>query len=537
MRLEYLFVLLLLPLSLPAQVKLARDLRLGHSTGDADVLVRFRQPLTHGELPALRHCGGKERARFHASRLIAATVPASQLVELSNQPGVDYIAPNRTVRASLDTARAATGAQWVAASGFTGAGIGVAVIDSGYGEHPDLPRSTVVYSESFGLASARDEYGHGTAVMGVLASQGATSGGRFRGLAPGVKIVNLRVLDHNGEGSDAAVIAAIERAIQLKAKYNIRVINLSFGRPVAESYTTDPLGAAVEAAWKAGIVVVAAAGNGGRHNALGVMGYGTIQSPGNHPLAITVGALKTLGTPLREDDIIASYSAKGPTAVDHVLKPDLVAPGNWIVSLKGTAPLTLERLFPRNVVPPAHLQLSGSSLAAPMVSAAVALLLEHNPALSPDLLKARLMKTAWKSFPPEVTAVDPLTGAEYRSRHDAFTVGAGALDIHAALNSADMAVGTAASPIAFYDSTTDSVRLRFPYQPAWGGNTVWTAGAIGGPSVVWGNNVVAGSNALWGSNVVWGVSSMRGFALLWASQPSPAPSPAVASSVLGAGER
>src|SRR6202040_1729999 len=117
------------------------------------------------------------------------------------------------------------------------------------------------------------------------------------------------------------------QAVQLKSKYNIRVINLSLGRPIWESCTKDPLCQAVEAAWANGIVVVTAAGNLGRN------GYATVLSPGNSPHAITVGAMKTMNTFARTDDLIASYSSKGPTYIDLTVKPDVVAPGNVITSL------------------------------------------------------------------------------------------------------------------------------------------------------------------------------------------------------------
>src|SRR5205814_685202 len=126
--------------------------------------------------------------------------------------------------------------------------------------------------------------------------------------------------------------AAIQTAISLKSTYNIRVINLSLGRQVYESYTVDPLCQAVEAAWNAGIVVLAAAGHQGRNGSAGTAGYGTIAAPGNDPYVITVGVMKTANTPTRIDDTIASYSSKGPTAYDYVVKPDIVAPGNQVVS-------------------------------------------------------------------------------------------------------------------------------------------------------------------------------------------------------------
>src|SRR5207253_5239421 len=132
----------------------------------------------------------------------------------------------------------------------------------------------------------------------------------IRGVAPYAKIVNLRVLNVNGVGTDSAVIQVIYCAIRLKAKYNIRVMNLSLGRRVFESYTQDPLCQAVEAAWNAGIVVVVAAGNDGRDNSFGNNGYGTINAPGNDPYVITVGAMNTMGTPDRSDDVMTTYSSK-----------------------------------------------------------------------------------------------------------------------------------------------------------------------------------------------------------------------------------
>src|SRR6266446_960172 len=181
-------------------------------------------------------------------------------------------------------------------------------------------------------------FGHGTHVAGLIGGAGVSSGlangyqAVYAGTAPNVNLVNLRVLDQYGFGTDSQVIAAIQQAIALQSIYNIRVINMSLGRPVFESYTLDPVDQAVEAAWKAGIVVVVAAGNNGRYAATN--GYATIGAPGNDPAVITVGATLTLGTATRVDDTIASYSSKGPTAIDHIVKPDLVAPGNRLVSLR-----------------------------------------------------------------------------------------------------------------------------------------------------------------------------------------------------------
>src|SRR5439155_15694982 len=325
------------------------------------------------------------------------SVRARDLTVIADDADVEFVWPDRIVRSSSfsgspDYAWIATGAKTANTNfGLDGAGIGVAILDSGVAEHPDL-NSKVRYAANFVPAETdtRDGYGHGTHVAGIIAGNGRASsafGDTYiaRGIAPGANLIVFRVLDSAGVGSDSAVIRAIEQAIDLKDRYNIRVMNLSIGRPVAESYRTDPLCRAIENAWRAGIVVVTAAGNEGRNNEFGTDGYGTITAPGNDTLVITVGAMNTVGTETRSDDKIASYSSKGPTSVDHVVKPDLVAPGNQIISLSAKASL-LERTYPENLVPmslinPAgsggsseYIQLSGTSMAAPMVCGVVALL-------------------------------------------------------------------------------------------------------------------------------------------------------------------
>ena len=189
---------------------------------------------------------------------IVAQLDGNAIQSLSNQSNVVYISTDRPLTPSLSSAAVAVNAPFAWQSNFTGAGIGVALIDSGVSNHPDLnlgilPLSRVVYQQSFvpGNSSANDQYGHGTHVAGLIAGDGLDSTGplytkTFKGIAPGASIINLRVLDANGAGTDSLVIAAINQAIAMKSRYNIRVINLSLGRAVYESYTLDPLCQAVE---------------------------------------------------------------------------------------------------------------------------------------------------------------------------------------------------------------------------------------------------------------------------------------------------
>lgn len=473
--------------------------------------------------PALNLLGGTVTTVFSLINSVAATVSAGNVVGLSNQSGVRYISLNRAVGATLDYSANGVNAPVAWSSGWDGTGIGVAVIDSGIYNHPDLlaartGQSRVVYRQSFAGGIQNDDFGHGTHVAGIIAGTGSVSNvpgtsHLLRGIAPNANLLDLRVLDQNGSSNDSAVIAAIQTAVQMKYRYNVRVINLSLGRPIYESCTLDPLCEAAEAAWSEGMVVVAAAGNLGRN------GYATVLSPGNSPHAITVGAMKTEGTDSRGDDLIASYSSKGPTYIDGTVKPDIVAPGNLVVSLLAPGS-TLANTYPEDIVGPSYysataagpaeyLRLSGTSMATPVVSGAVALMLQKDPTLTPDTVKARLMKTAGKAFPVSSTATDPVTGQSYLSYYDLFTVGAGYVDIAAALADYEETFLSSVSPSASYNAATGQGRLVVPLMSNWQWLPQWF------PAQVWGNTVLPSGNAIWNSSYAWGSSGDWGSSISW----------------------
>lgn len=498
--------------------------------------------------------GGKLLSQIPIVNGVVALLDGNAIVTLSNQSDVVYISKDRNIGPYLNNATGAVNASAAWKSGYTGAGIGVALIDSGVNSHPDLfttgllPFSRVVYNQNFvaGSSSAADQYGHGTHIAGLIAGDGQSSQGyiyskTFTGLAPKANIINLRVLDGNGASTDSVVISAIDRAISLKSAYNIRVINLSLGRAVFESYKLDPLCQAVEKAWKSGIVVVVAAGNYGRYQA--TSGYSTITAPGNDPYVITVGAMKPMGTPDRSDDLIASYSSKGPTLVDHIVKPDIVAPGNLLVSTE-TTNTTLYNTETSNLVPysyyiyggsssPSRLyfSLSGTSMATGVVSGVVADLLQAHPQLTPDQVKARLMKSAYKTFPKTSSVYDPTTGITYTDQYDIFTVGAGYVDVAAALANTDLATGSAMSPTAVYNSNSGNVYLTSDPSSIWGTSYTWSGPAVwgsnqfvGSSTVMWGattnpggSTVMWGATDLWGSTVMWGAKTSSGFASIWSN--------------------
>jgi serine protease AprX len=558
-------ILLLMVLATPLAMfadnsKISPDLQTSTSTAKVQVVIQYAPgaQISCSGLLGLVDCllndvvklGGTILGQLPIVNGLVASLDHNGIVALSNQSNVAYISKDRPLAPFFDNAAPAVNAQAAWNSNFTGSGIGVALIDSGVNAHPDLltgflPFSRVVYNQSFvaGDTSTADAYGHGTHIAGLIAGNGLSSTGplfsqTFKGIAPGVNIVNLRVLDANGSGTDSQVIAAISQAISLKSRYNIRVINLSLGRGVFESYKLDPLCQAVEKAWKSGIVVVVAAGNNGRY--LPTLGYSTVTSPGNDPYALTVGAMKPMGTPERGDDLIASYSSKGPTLLDHVVKPDLVAPGNLLVSTE-TSNTTLYNTETNNRVPysayiyggpssasKSYFELSGTSMATGVVSGMVADLLQARSLMTPDQVKARLMKTASKTFPATSSVYDAPSGITYTSQYDIFTVGAGYADLAAALASTELSSGTAMSPTAVYNSNTGNVTLTSGASAVWGSSQAWSGPAVwgntqfvGGSAIMWGANSTSGSAIMWGatdlsgSAIMWGASNSSGFSAIW----------------------
>ncbi len=519
--------------------KLSADLPgRGDGSGMVTVIVQHRQMPTDAHLKTMQGRGATIRSKFPTIRAVTMRVPASMLAELAKDPNVAYITPDRQVRttANPETEEFATAVEAdVAASQYAldGTGVGVAVIDSGISCYSDLRNAIgvyrVVYSQSFlaGNSRTQDWYGHGTFVAGLVGGTGASSGTAngypavYAGMAPNVNLIDLRVLDALGLGTDSGVIAAIQEAITLKSTYNIRVINMSLGRPIFESYTLDPVDQAVEAAWKAGIVVVVAAGNDGRYAPTD--GFGTIGVPANDPAVITVGATLTMGTATRVDDKIASYSSKGPTAIDHLVKPDLVAPGNHLVSIRDGGS-TLDTIYPQFEVfssngTSKYFVLSGTSMATPIVSGAVALMLQQTPSLTPDQVKARLMKTAWKGFGQFTQSTADSTGIVYSNEDDIFTYGAGYLDIDAALGNTDLATGVALSPTAVFNAKNDTVTIvnTTPDSVFAGSSVVWGAkSVVWGDSVVWGADQILSDSVVWGAaSVVWGSTAVAGDSVVW----------------------
>ena len=399
--------LLTAPTSGQKQVTLSNDL-LAHHPGSHlhHVIVQADS----GALDRLRGRGlGAFRRRLTQS--VAMDVSDEQLDALSRDPSVVHISGDIPVHADSAITNDVTGATTVwqgtrrllsSTPGYTGAGIVVAVVDSGIASHKALTGHVLAHvnlvSTEPGVTG--DPYGHGTHIAAVIA--GSTSAASRvtdefdGGSAPGAQLVDVRVLGHDGSGYTSDVIAGIDWVIAHRAQYGIRIMNLSLGHPVTEPSTTDPLCQAVARAVDAGITVVAAAGNYGV-TASGAPVLGGITSPGNSPYAITVGAIDANGTVDTRDDTVAPYSSRGPAEYEMVVKPDVVAPGTRIVSAEAAGSY-LSTTYPRFHIAGsgtnAYMRLSGTSMSTAVVSGGVALLLDAYPTLSPAQIKIALQMGA-----------------------------------------------------------------------------------------------------------------------------------------------
>jgi serine protease AprX len=471
-----------------ASSKLDRELRqraqapLGHSR----VIVRVL-PGTDAE-PSIRRVHGTLGRRLLSVGGLVADIPDTALTTLARVPGVSAISLDRRIQGTLERTGATVGATYVHDSlGLDGTGVGVAIIDSGVANwHDDLAADRVTRFVDFVdfQPAAYDDYGHGTHVAGIIAGSGYDSAGRRRGIAPGATLLVEKVLDGAGQGYISNVISAIDYAIASKDALRLRVINLSVAAGVYESYMTDPLTLAAKRAVDAGLVVVSAAGNLGR-NALGEPQGGGIGAPGNAPWVITVGASSHMGTVDRSDDIVATFSSRGPTAIDRQAKPDLVAPGVGIESLAeagstlyNTKPLMRLWGTVQTATEP-YISLSGTSMASPVVSGTIALMLQANPSLTPNQVKAVLEFTA--------------------ETHVAYTdlvQGAGFLNARGAV---ELAEKLANGPAAFDADTPQDDPTP------WGRHVIWGNERVGGHALA---AVGLGTNIAWGATSIPGTSDV-----------------------------
>lgn len=518
------------------------------------LIVNSERLSHHPNLHAiLASYGAKLKKLNDSTGLLTIEMTRKNISQLLNEAGVDYLSPDRNVTSTghLETTTGTTLARTISGyQGLDGSGIGIAMIDSGIDYTHELfnrsllkvsldslsgannfsilklaDSSSIIFNKNFiigVIGKQNDTYGHGTLTASLISGRKEFLSGAYTGIAPNANLLNLKVLSNDGRGKASDVIAAIDWCIKNKTLYNIRIINLSLGTPAVESYLTDPLCKAARRAFEAGIVVVAAAGNYGKDFS-GTKLYGGINSPGIEPSVLTVGASNTRGTDQRLDDLVASYSSRGPTRsyttnaqgnriYDNLPKPDLVAPGNMIVGanslgtpdnpFKTSYSNVLASQSPSIVIYPnpvtssttqrvGTMRLSGTSVAAPVVSGTVALMLQANPNLTPSLVKAILMYSA-----------QPLAG------FNTLEQGAGELNVHGALSLTKLIKPSLTTLI-------NGDYLLIGALPS------TQASTIGGQSCIWSQAVISHYGLFYGNELMtywqgmYGKSSLLNDALIW----------------------
>lgn len=502
------------------RARLSDDLSRRVAAGDAQIDV-----IVHGSRADVEALAGRHAVRVKRFLRSGAVldVTAGQLAAIREDAPVDHLSSDAVVRSSVDWAREAIGADqlWAGLGAFprplSGRGTVVAVIDSGVDVMHSALRGRVLASVDFTGGDGSDGYGHGTHVASLIAGAAgaAAETADYAGVAPGARIVSLRVLDDHGAGRASDVIEAIDWVVENQHRYGIRVINLSLGGPVTQSYEDDPLCEAAERAIAAGITVVAAAGNFGQ-TPDGKQIFGGITTPAIHPGVIAVGALDTRGTAVRSDDRIAKFSSRGPTMYDQLIKPDLVAPGRNIIGAEAAGSVIAAESPERHVTGSGrtgYIQLSGSSMSAGVVSGAVALMLDRRPGLRPGDIRTVLQLTS--SYMPDeglvatgAGSLNALAAVNFLDRRT--PAGAATTIAGEAVLASGLAIDASRRAAARFDAIADvQSGTVLGSKVVWGtalqGDTIVWGGASTFDTIVWGN---ATDTIVWGGGtpdtIVWG---------------------------------
>jgi serine protease AprX len=359
----------------------------------------------------LRRLGVHVDATIGLIDAVVAPLPTSLATALASDPLVAEVTPDGPVQLesgaydsksdpnSIFNAADLVGAHDAWGNGYTGQGVDVALIDSGVTPVEGLADPSQVvngpdlsFESQLANTQHLDTFGHGTFMAGLIAGRDpgvdarATDSTDYQGMAPDARIVSVKVADAQGRSDVSQVIAGIDWVVQHAHDpgMNIRVLNLSFGTDSKQSYLMDPLAYAAEVAWRKGIVVVVSAGNSGST---------ALADPAMDPFVIAVGALDTNGTLTARDDKVASFSAKG-TSARH---PDVIAPGVHVQGLRVPGSFIDTQFGSTGRLGTRFFRGNGTSEAAAITSGVVALVLSHQPNLTPDQVKHLLMSTARKT--------------------------------------------------------------------------------------------------------------------------------------------
>ncbi|MCP8617329.1 S8 family peptidase [Salirhabdus salicampi] len=362
------------------------------STSDNDSVVEETEAL-----------GGHVTAKWDFINAFAVEIPENQIETLATIKGVRAVTPNNmAIETKSDTEEDFTAtlanvyneairATKAWEKGLTGEGIGIAVIDSGVtkekGQVNDFKDRLEVVEVNSETEYMADKFGHGTHVAGIAGGDGNAQDGKYIGVAPGADIISVKVSNDEGMATEEDIVNGLQWVLENKDEHNIRVVNISSQVATQQHYTESALNAAVEVLWHNGIVVVVSAGNRGGEDC------STCYAPANDPFVITVGALEDNETAKINDDVLASFSSYGET-LDGFMKPEVMAPGSDIVSFMPSG--FIKKEMKDRVVDDYYFRMSGTSMSAPMVAGAAAIILQELPDLTPDQVKWLLMETGEK---------------------------------------------------------------------------------------------------------------------------------------------
>ena len=332
------------------------------------VIIQMKEGYKHLDVTPL---GGKHRQSYSLINGFFAEIPAKAIEQLAKDPGVFAITYDKEVKPHLNIASPTLNSNFLWQEGYTGQGVTIAIVDSGIYPHADFQNRIIGFKDFINSRTvAYDDNGHGTHGAGCAAGNGAV----YDGPAKDASLVGVKVLNSTGSGTVSTIIAGLDWVVANKNAYSIDVVAMTPGSTISQSSNTDPLCAAVRRVWNAGIVVCISSGSSGPNPS-------TITCPGNEPLIITVGASDDKSTVYVTDDIVASFSSRGPTSIDGWAKPDVVAPG-----VNVTAPI--------NTSATSYATWSGTSASAHLVAGVCAQYLEAYPTATPDSVKNNLKSSA-----------------------------------------------------------------------------------------------------------------------------------------------
>jgi serine protease AprX len=382
------------------------------------VIVRETVPSSETAERLVARLGGRVTYELPIIGGFSASIPGRALVALVGSPSVLKVWGDGHIDMSSvwrKYAKRLPNTVWQRTIGlpkaqslYQGTGVTVALLDTGVVPTADLGNRVLARVDFTPDHDGYDRLGHGTHMAGIIAGDGTLSSGQWTGVAPRANLVSVKVAGADGSTDVSVVIAAMQWVVYHRAQYGIRVLNVSFGTDSLQSYLVDPLDFAVERVWASGILVVVAAGNRGPIS--DTIGLGTINKPADDPFVLTVGAADLKNTMDKNDDRIADFSSEGPTP-DGVAKPDLVAPGITIVSVRDPGS-TIDQAFPEAQVGQFYFKGTGTSQATAIVSGVAALMFQANPRLTPDVAKAALVGSSSRKLTGPSGATHGLVDAE-----------------------------------------------------------------------------------------------------------------------------